>query len=150
MLTFGFFIHRIFGRLLRFCHLKYVANLSLRNVTLCALLQLMNLFHLQVFHGSHMGHQSRLARGGELAECAVVRSFFFGDRGLHFLQVCKQHSSRLMLLIRYMHLQFVRTVCIEIASIASQFHRINAGQETEFPFIGRTSLLDVIDMAETL
>ena len=110
----------------------------------------MNLFHLQVFHGTHMGHQCRLASAGELAECANVQSFPFRNRGLHFLQVGKQHSSRLILLTGYMHLQFVRTICNEFGSIASNFDRINAGQETEFPFIGRTSLLDVIDMAETL
>ena len=83
-----------FGRMIQlngrvFRHLENVTNFRVWGVALGSLLQLMNLLHLQVFHGSHMAHQGRLARAGKLAECAVVRSFFFFNGGLHFLQVSK-------------------------------------------------------------
>ena len=83
-----------FGRMIQlngrvFRHLENVTNFRVWGVALGSLLQLMNLLHLQVFHGSHMAHQGRLAWAGKLAECAVVRSFFFFNGGLHFLQVSK-------------------------------------------------------------
>ena len=62
----------------------------------------------------------------------------------------EEDSGRLVLLASHMDLHFMRTVGDKVSGVASKLYRVDAGQKPEFPFIGRTSLLDVIDMAETL
>ena len=42
------------------------------------------------------------------------------------------------------------TVAVKLARVASQLDWIDAGDEPKLPFIGRSSLLDVVDMAQTL
>ena len=98
-----------------------------------------------------MSHQARLVQAGEFAEDALVGSpVFVDDGGLHALQMGEKDGRRLMLLVGYVDLQLMGTVGIEIASVAPKLYWIDTGQETKLPFIGRTSLLDVIDMAKTL
>ena len=131
--------------------MENVPDLGEGQVAFGLLLQLVNLFHLQMFHGSHMSHQTRFGGAVKVAQNAVVGALLLLlNHHLHFLQVSEEDRGRLKLLASHVDLQFMRTVGDEVGGVASKLDGVDAGEKPEFPFIGRTSLLDVIDMAQTL
>ena len=53
--------------------LEDIADLGVGDVALGSLLELVNLFHLEMLDSSNVTHQGQLARSGKLAERAVKR-----------------------------------------------------------------------------
>ena len=62
----------------------------------------------------------------------------------------EEDGRNLMLLVGHVNLDLVRAVGLELAGVAPQVNWIDAGQESELPLVVRTSLFNVIDVAETL
>jgi hypothetical protein len=55
-----------------------------------------------------------------------------------------------MSLVGHMELQLVQAVGVVVASVAPELNRIGHGQELELPLVLRSTLLDVVDMVQTL
>ena len=135
--------------------LEDVADVRVRDVALGTLLELVNLLHLQMLNGPDVSHQGLFAGAGELAERAVIREPLQRDISVqqvffHLLHVIEEDSGDLVLLVGHVNLDFVRAVGLELASVAAEIDRVNAGQEAQLPLVVRSSLFDVVDVAKTL
>ena len=117
-------------------------------VSLSSLLELVHLLHLEMLHAAYMLHEKMFTRGRELAQLAVIgHSFAAAVVVLTLLEMLKEQGRDLMLLVVDVDLELVRTVGVEITSIAVKFNWVQAGEEPQLPLIGRSTLLDVVDMA---
>ena len=62
----------------------------------------------------------------------------------------EEEGGDLVLLIGNVDLQLVRTVGVEVAGVAPQLDRVEAGEVPQLPLVGRAPFLDVVHMAQSL
>jgi len=98
-------------------------------------LDLLDALAVQVLQRVHVLHQAQLRARVEQTQRAVVVLLRLGHLALLDLQVTEQLSTRLVSRIPCVNLQLVYTVCVVVAGIASNLHRITDIQILEAPFI---------------
>lgn len=125
--------------------LEDLADVRLQVLALAAPLELVDLLHLQVFHGTYVLQQRQLGSRREAAERAVEDPGSVGG-----VEVSEEQIACLVSLAGRVQLQFVRGVGVVVTRVAADLDSAGGGDVLQLPLVARTSLLHVVHVLQPL